>query len=764
MRTVTGISIKHLLGGLIGLMGALLIGLQVMPLFDAVEHYTASQRVVKLSLSSQGLFRALEQFRNERAMMLSAFSGEAPVTPKQQQVIGGFRERSEAGYQDAIRVMTTVELPGLPAASAQLVHAHDVVADLRQKADAGALLAKSARDPAVASAVLSDGQALLAALASTADLIDASMRGVDPLLEELLTIKREAWSARVDAGTPSLALVDAVTNHKPWSVTQFSSVQKANGRIDAAWALVSELASRSNIPEGVKTAVAKANETYFGKDAPGRTKLYDDLGAGHVPDMTANEWLTYIVPSVTPVGAVVGAALSEMNANAQATLAQSGRLLLTYSGLLCASLLLVFSGLVSVYRRVSRPILSLTTVMRRLADRDFSATVPGTERGDELGAMAQTVEIFRENGLKMLRLEEENAEQSRRAEAERSEVERHQAAAAKRQAEVVEALAGALARLAKGDLTCELEREMAPEYERLRTDFNEAIVELHSAMQQIMTHADTIGSGTQEIATSADDLSKRTEQQAAGLEQTAAALQEITGNVRRTADGSLRAREVASAAQKDAEHSGQVVRDAVTAMGAIEGSARQIGQIIGVIDEIAFQTNLLALNAGVEAARAGEAGRGFAVVASEVRALAQRSADAAKEIKALIATSSQQVARGVALVGDTGAALNRILTQIGSVSQVISEIATGAQEQATGLSELNNAVAAMDQVTQQNAAMVEQTTAATHSLSQETAELRQSAQRFRMHQQNKVGQNKVGQNKVGQNKVGQNKVGRRVAA
>jgi hypothetical protein len=335
MRISTRISIRQLLGGLIGLMGALLIGLQMPPFLEAVAQHTSSERVVKLTLTSQGLFRALEQFRNERAMMLAALSAEAPVTPKQQQVIDGFRERGEAGYQDAIRVMTTFELPGLASASAQLVQAHESVVGLRRKSDAGAPLAKSARDPAVSASLLSEGQSLLAALASTADLVDASMRGVNPLLEELLTIKRQAWSARVDMGTPSLALVDAVTAHKPWSVAQFSAVQKANGRIDAAWAMVSELASLSDMPQGVKTAVAKANDTYFGKDAPGRTKLYDGLGAGQVPEMTANEWLTYIVPSVTPVGAVVGAALSEMNANAQATLALSWRQLLTYSALLC---------------------------------------------------------------------------------------------------------------------------------------------------------------------------------------------------------------------------------------------------------------------------------------------------------------------------------------------------------------------------------------------------------------------------------------------
>jgi len=244
-----------------------------------------------------------------------------------------------------------------------------------------------------------------------------------------------------------------------------------------------------------------------------------------------------------------------------------------------------------------------------------------------------------------------------------------------------------------------------------------------------------IRSGTSEITQAADDLSRRTEQQAASLEQTAAALDEITATVRRTAEGSKHALAVVSKTKTDAEQSGEVVRQAVAAMGGIEKSSQQIGQIIGVIDEIAFQTNLLALNAGVEAARAGDAGRGFAVVASEVRALAQRSAEAAKEIKALISASAQQVGSGVKFVGETGEALSRIVAQVAEINSAVGEIASAAQEQATGLAEVNTAVNQMDQVTQQNAAMVEQSTAASHALAGEAEELARLTGRFQLGQE-----------------------------
>jgi methyl-accepting chemotaxis protein len=253
-------------------------------------------------------------------------------------------------------------------------------------------------------------------------------------------------------------------------------------------------------------------------------------------------------------------------------------------------------------------------------------------------------------------------------------------------------------------------------------------------MLAISANTQGIGAGTVQISKGADDMSRRTEQQAASLEETAAALDEITATVKKTAEGAAHAREAVSAAKVDAQSGGEVVRKAIDAMGGIEKSSQQIAQIIGVIDEIAFQTNLLALNAGVEAARAGEAGRGFAVVASEVRALAQRSAEAAKEIKTLISASSTQVEQGVDLVAKTGQALERIVTQIAEMNTVIADIAVGAGEQATGLDQVNTAINQMDQGTQQNAAMAEEANAAIHALAEESDALVRLVSGFQLGQ------------------------------
>ena len=381
-------------------------------------------------------------------------------------------------------------------------------------------------------------------------------------------------------------------------------------------------------------------------------------------------------------------------------------------------------------RGLGGPAQTIVSHMRKVMAGDTAVKIPEAERKDEFGEMGRAIVAFRDAAIEKARLEAEAAEARERAEIERKRNLTITEAQAEEQALVVSSLADGLSRLSNGDLTCAITADFPGEYAKLKTDFNAAVEQLRDAMSVVVSNIGGIRSGSSEISQAADDLSRRTEQQAASLEETAAALDEITATVNRTASGAREASEAVKAAKGDAETSGAVVRDAVTAMGAIEKSANEISQIIGVIDEIAFQTNLLALNAGVEAARAGEAGRGFAVVASEVRALAQRSAEAAKEIKTLISASTAQVGNGVSLVGQTGEALQRIFDRVAEIDTLVTEISASAQEQATGLAEVNSAVNQMDQVTQQNAAMVEQSTAASHSLSREAEALAQSVSRF----------------------------------
>jgi methyl-accepting chemotaxis protein len=413
----------------------------------------------------------------------------------------------------------------------------------------------------------------------------------------------------------------------------------------------------------------------------------------------------------------------------------SGLVRFSFVGTFVAFSVLLAAILGSVLLTVSnigKPIARMTEVMRRLALRDTAVVVTGIGRRDEIGAMAEAVQVFRDSAIERSKLEAEAADFQNNLDRRLREAEAAATAAGRDQQAVVDGITRALAKLAGGDLTIRFTEEVGPGYQSLKRDFNEAMETLQQTMRSISANASGVFSGAAEITKASDDLARRTEQQAASLEETAAALDQITAGVRKAAATTGKARQIGSEARSGAERSGTVVREAVAAMSGIETSSRQISTIIGVIDEIAFQTNLLALNAGVEAARAGDAGRGFAVVATEVRSLAQRSADAAREIKALISASSQQVAKGVELVGETGKTLGLIVEQVIGLNALVTEIAASSQEQSTGLQEVNNAVGQMDQVTQQNAAMVEQATAASHSLAHEAEELAGLVGQFRI--------------------------------
>ena len=381
-------------------------------------------------------------------------------------------------------------------------------------------------------------------------------------------------------------------------------------------------------------------------------------------------------------------------------------------------------------RLVINPVTQMTAAMEKLARGKLDVAIPGEKRSDQIGSMAAAVAVFRTNAQERMRLEGA-AEHTRSL----SEQERHEreAAAARDAAttqQAVDALAEGLAQLSQGNLRHRIVTPFVPHLDRLRSDFNDSIANLNSTLLAVGENATAIDSGANEIRNAADDLAHRTEQQAASVEETAAALEQITITVRDSAQRAEEVGKLVSRARCNAENSGNVVRQAVNAMEGIEKSSSEIENIIGVIDDIAFQTNLLALNAGVEAARAGEAGKGFAVVAQEVRELAQRSANAAREIKTLITSSGAQVQSGVALVGQTGRALETIVAEVQEINAHVSAIVTSTREQSTGLTEINTAINTMDQNTQQNAAMVEEQTAASHGLATEASALKALLDQF----------------------------------
>ncbi|MBC6715548.1 CHASE3 domain-containing protein [Aurantimonas sp. DM33-3] len=396
------------------------------------------------------------------------------------------------------------------------------------------------------------------------------------------------------------------------------------------------------------------------------------------------------------------------------------------------ALILVSVGLGWVLSRgIATPIVQITGVMRKLAAGDKTVIIPGAGRRDEVGEMAGAVETFKQAAIER----DELAQEAEATRISQDEAKKRQAALDNAKAEDLRAFVGVVEvgfeRLSAGDLTVRMQDRVAEEFEPIRAKFNASVAALETAIGHVVMSIASIRTGLGEINTASNDLAHRTEQQAASLEETVAALGEVTQAVNETAEGAGKAQRVASGAREKAQKGGEVVGKAVAAMGQIEQSSEKINSIISVIDEIAFQTNLLALNAGVEAARAGEAGKGFAVVAQEVRGLAQRSAEAAKEIKTLIATSREQVGTGVELVTASGKSLEEIVSEVSAMAEVISTIASSAREQATSLREVSGAADQMDKVTQQNAAMVEEATAASQTLAGETDELAHAMAKFR---------------------------------
>lgn len=670
----------------------------------------------------------------ERGVTAAALNHPQPAAAAVLTQLAELRERGDAALFEATSMVREgSEFNGKSALLARVAEDLRALETLRQDVDRELAVISVRRNRATVNSWVPTSTALINSsqnLRVSAQIIPATAIARTQLM---LDLRQAMWVMTEYAGRERATLAGLISGNRAIDSQSLADLATFRGRLELSWGLIEGYAMRDFANPLVLPAIDAARTEFFTTFEAVRRGVYTAGGAEYpVYGVTPDQWLsaaTRGIDSLLTLSDSIGEATYLYTRQVE----NEGRtsLMLSIAVLVFAVLL----GLVAtwiVLKRVAGPIQSLTDTMTRLAGGDFKAEITSADRQDEIGKMARAVVVFRDAGLEKIRLEAEAEEGRTLSEREREEREAQKAKEAKELQDAMDALGRGLNLLAEGDVSFRIEQAFAGELDKLRADFNESVGRLEQAMRQVGQNAEAIHAGADEIRSASDDIAKRTETQAASVEETAAAVEQIATTVRDSAKRAAEAGEVVERTRVQAESSGEVVKRAVTAMGQIETSSREISNIIGVIDDIAFQTNLLALNAGVEAARAGEAGKGFAVVAQEVRELAQRSANAAKDIKTLITSSGQQVELGVSLVGETGEALSEIVAEVQEVSRHMAAIAEAAREQSIGLDEINTAVTAMDQSAQQNAAMVEQSTAASHSLANEARALNHLLSQFKL--------------------------------
>jgi methyl-accepting chemotaxis protein len=766
------LTISTLLKAAIALCGVAVIALLAFSVSDSLGRMRTASRIQSAVQASADLFTALHNLRVDRANTYRDLLAEKPNT-NLAPMLRDARAAEMPALHSAVESLRVLDLPDQREMVTQLSDSVSKLDAAHKASDAAVTQPKTSRPAGMADQWMKQSNDLLDLIDKLSRNLTVAIKLQDSYIDQLMELKDLGWAARYAAGESSVVISNTLSG-KPLPATAWDDYVTNVTKVDSAWAQIKDMARGLPLPHAFDEAVKKVEHDFFDPNYIGtRTNALKALVAGQTPAITVEQWTPVTVARMSTFEGIADAALDAAKEHAAEQYASARGDLVFQLGLMAAAIVFVVGMLMLVSLRVISPLHKLTAAMRKLADGDFSVVLPGLGRKDEIGAIASAVE-----GFKVKAAEKAQRDAAAQSEQERQMATERDAAMTRLSGEfeaavggIVQAavkgdfsqrvaldgksglilnvgtaintlcenisgaldeLAGMLGSLADGDLTRRIRRDYEGTFAMLKDSANTTAERVGSAISEIKRAGQEVASASSEISASTTDLSQRTEEQAASLEQTSASMEEMSVTVKKNAEQAKLANQYASETRETADRSGQVVAEAVHAMSRIDESSKKIADIITVIDEIARQTNLLALNAAVEAARAGEAGRGFAVVASEVRSLAQRSSQAAKDIKDLITSSSTQVQEGVDLVNKAGGSLSGIVESIKKVAAIVSDIATASSEQSTGIDQVNKALGQVDEVTQQNSALVEENAATAKALEHQAATMNERMRAFRL--------------------------------